>query len=71
MQLNESKWRGRMDSKMYLKAIMLVILIATFTATLIILFAKVRNEPEGENYTDKGETLMFNYPIETQIHIRY
>ena len=60
MQLNESKWRGRIDSKMYLKAIMLVILLATFTATLLILFVKVRKEPVGEIYTEKGKSSTFN-----------
>lgn len=52
MQLKESKWRCRIDSGVYLKAIFLVVLIAIFTATLLVLFVKTTKEPAGEIYRE-------------------
>ena len=57
MQLSENKWRCRIDSKLYLKAIMLVVLLATFTATLLILFVRTNKEPVGDVYTDHGKNI--------------
>ena len=54
MQLKESKWRCRIDSGVYLKAIFLVVLIAIFTATLLVLFVKTTKEPAGEIYRETG-----------------
>ena len=54
MQLRENKWYCRIDCKTYLKAIMLILLIAILTATLLILFVKTNKQPIGEIYTEKG-----------------
>jgi len=53
MQLRENKWYCRIDCKTYLKAIMLILLIAILTATLLILFVKTNKQPIGEIYTEK------------------
>ena len=65
MQLKESKWRCRIDSGVYLKAIFLVVLIAIFTATLLVLFVKTTKEPAGEIYRETGTSYLY-IPI---IHI--
>ena len=54
MQLKESKWRCRIDSGVYLKAIFLVVLMAIFTGTLLVLFVKTTKEPAGEIYRETG-----------------
>ena len=57
MQLRENKWYCRIDCKTYLKAIMLILLIAILTATSLILsiiFVKTNKQPIGEIYTEKG-----------------
>ena len=57
MQLRENKWYCRIDCKTYLKAIMLILLVAILTATLLILFVKTNKQPIGEIYTEEGEYL--------------
>ena len=53
-QLRENKWYCRIDCKTYLKAIMLILLIAILTATLLILFVKTNKQPIGDIFTEKG-----------------
>jgi len=53
MQLRENKWYCRIDCKTYLKAIMLILLVAILTATLLILFVKTNKQPIGEIYTEE------------------
>ena len=57
MQLRENKWYCRIDCKTYLKAIMLILLLAILTSTLLILFVRTNKQPIGDIFTEEGITL--------------
>ena len=45
MQLTKNDWSSRVNRKTYLKAIILVLLLATLCATVLILAVKMIKEP--------------------------